>query len=90
MSLQLSTYDPKLGGHSLFKALGHPLAARQARPLLEALEAGPPVAIYDPLGQLDTFAALYDLSRVEIQAVLTNRIERLGTKVLGRYRQAVT
>lgn len=90
MSLQLSTYDPKLGGHSLFKALGHPLAARQARPMLEALEAGPPVVIYDPLGQLDTFAALYDLSRIEIQAVLTNRVERLGTKVLGLYRQAIS
>ncbi|HTI87751.1 MAG TPA: hypothetical protein VL966_14185 [Alphaproteobacteria bacterium] len=54
------------GGQSLFKALGHPLAAPRARELLARLKAAGPVAVYDPIGQFAGFRALYGLGGTNV------------------------
>ena len=36
------------GGHTLFKALGHPLTAPKAAALIDRLAAAGPIAVYDP------------------------------------------
>src|SRR3546814_10224916 len=49
-------------GASFFKAAGHPLAAPKAREMLDRLAKAGPVAVYDPLGFIEDFAALHDRS----------------------------
>ena len=55
MALNIETFSNAKGGNAFFKAIGHPLAARQAKALLQSLEGGP-VAVYDPLGYARAFA----------------------------------
>ena len=57
MALNIQTFSNTSGGSALFKALGHPEAAPKADALITRLAAAGPVAVYDPLGQLETFAA---------------------------------
>src|SRR3546814_5948761 len=67
MALNIETFSNAKGGNAFFKAIGHPLAARQAKDLLQRLRAGP-VAIYDPLGYAQAFAEIYDLSALDIRS----------------------
>src|SRR5258708_4734815 len=71
-------------------ALGHPLARVPMQQLAERLAAQGPVAIYDPHGSLATFAALYDLSKIELAGIYGQSVEQLGQSVLGRPVQPVT
>lgn len=72
------------GGHALFKALGHPLAARKGAALVDACAAGP-VAIYDPRDTAEAFDALFQLSaRCEIAEVFVQRVEDCGHERLGQ------
>lgn len=78
------------GGHSLFKALGHPLAARRGKALYEICLRNGPIAIYDPRGMAGAFDALFGISRCDIEAVFVQRVEDLGTEVLGYKARALT
>ena len=78
------------GGNTLFKALGHPLAARGARTLLADMSERGPVAIYDPLGQAQHFDSFYNLAACEISGVHVQRLEDLETAILGRSPTPVT
>lgn len=71
------------GGHSLFKALGHPLAARRGRALFETCRENGPIAIYDPHGVAGAFDALFGISRCAIEYVFVQRVEDLGTEIFG-------
>src|SRR3546814_15145595 len=87
MALNIETFSNAKGGNAFFKAIGHPLAARQAKDLLQRLRAGP-VAIYDPLGYAQAFAAIYDLSALDIAAVYVQDLEDLGREILGKIGRA--
>src|SRR3546814_678947 len=89
MALNIETFSNAKGGNAFFKAIGHPLAARQAKDLLQRLRAGP-VAIYDPLGYAQAFAEIYDLSALDIAAVYVQDLEDLGREILGKQAQPVT
>ncbi len=53
--LDIQTFDARLGGNVLYKALAHPLAAEAIATLYARLESAGPVALFDPD---DTAAAL--------------------------------
>ncbi|GAB4355463.1 MAG: hypothetical protein Kow00114_05800 [Kiloniellaceae bacterium] len=89
MALNIETFSNAKGGNAFFKAIGHPLAARQAATLLRDLAEGP-VAIYDPLGYARAFAEIYDLSGLDIAAVYVQDLEDIGGEILGRQAQPVT
>src|SRR3546814_18149009 len=86
MALNIETFSNAKGGNAFFKAIGHPLAARQAKDLLQRLRAGP-VAIYDPLGYAQAFAAIYDLSALDIAAVYVHDLEDLRPQALRNQAQ---
>jgi hypothetical protein len=90
MTLRIETFDNTHGGNTLYKALIHPGVARPARALLEALSDYGPVAVYDPQGALEGFAAVFGLEDVEITGVYVQQLERVGSLVVGRPMQPVT
>src|ERR1700733_6816308 len=83
MALRIETFSNSSGGNAFFKAVTHPLAARAVAPLLDRL-AESPVAIYDPSGQADAFAELYDLKRLDLAGVFVQGVEAIGLNLLGR------
>ncbi len=89
MALNIETFSNKLGGDAFFKAIGHPLAARQAVDFLAGLRGGP-VAFYDPFGCAASFAEIYDLGGIEIAGVFVQDLADLGKTVLGHATQPVT
>lgn len=90
MALKIDTFSNQVGGFSFFKAVGHPLTAEKIASLLADIEAQGPVALYDPLGHLETFAELHDLSGLTIDTVYVQAVERLGTEVMGHTAKPVT
>jgi hypothetical protein len=89
MALRIETFNNSRGGNAFFKAVTHPLAARAAGPWLRRLETAP-VAVYDPDGQIDAFAELYDLSRLKLAGCFVQDVTMIGRAVLGRAAQPVT
>jgi hypothetical protein len=78
MGLWLETFNNQTDqGNALFKALGHPLAARRVPALLKRLKRGGPVAVFDPWGHFDSFATYYDLAGIDIRARYVQRVEHL-------------
>ena len=90
MALNIQTFSNTSGGSALFKALGHPEAAPKGEALVARLAAAGPVTVYDPLGQLETFAALNDLSGVAIAGVFVQDITRIGETLLGQSARPVS
>ena len=101
MALPLETFTPlkpgsivrpggNAGGMTLFKALGHPVAARRARALVARLAASGPVAIVDAHGQATPFAALYPLSGIGLAGVYVQRADEIGSEVLGHKARAIS
>ena len=78
------------GGQSLFKALGHPLAASKARDLLARLKEAGSVAIYDPIGQLGGFRALYGLGGAKIVDVFVQKVAEADHEEAGCRTRLVT
>jgi hypothetical protein len=90
MSLDIETFSNVTGGVSAFKAIGHPLATPKAVALLEKLRDAGPVAVYDPLGLADAFAALRDCSALTLAGCFVQDLADIGGTVLGRTAQPVT
>lgn len=90
MALRIETFSNATGGECFFKAIGHPLAARAIAGLIARLAKAGPVALYDPLGQLEAFAEIHDLAALEIAGVFVQDLDHLGTKRLGHAVQPVT
>jgi hypothetical protein len=90
MALRIETFDNTRGGNTLYKALTHPGVARSARALLDLLAHKAPVAIYDPSGTAEAFAAIFDMDHVEIAGVYVQQVARIGSTVLGHVAQPVT
>ena len=89
MALRIETFSNVKGGNAFFKAVGHPLAARQMPALLESLRDGT-VAIYDPLGLAQTLAEMYDLTGLNIAGVFVQDLGDIGRPLLGKPGQPVT
>ena len=90
MSLNIETFSNVTGGNAFFKAVSHPLAATKARALIGRLEGAGKVATYDPLGMLEGFAAIHDLSAVDIAQLFVQDTLRIGETLLGCTAQPVT
>lgn len=90
MALKIDTFDNRTGGNSYYKAVSHPLAAKAATGLLSTLRDADGVAIYDPLGYSEGFAAFYPLDEVDLRGVFVQDIARIGDSVLGHPAQPIT
>lgn len=90
MPLRIETFRNGVGGSSLYKALTHPLAAANAGALLAELEAAGPVAIYDPDGVIDAFAAFYPLSKVNVAGLYVQNVEHLDRSFANHAARPVT
>lgn len=88
MALDIDTFSNVKGGFSFFKAVGHPLVVAKGYRLIAELKGR--VAVFDPLGFVSSFAALYDFSSVAITNVFVQDIERVGESILGHSAQPVT
>ncbi len=84
MPLDIETFSNIHGGNCAFKAFGHPLVTEPARVMIAGLAQRGPVAVYDHSGLADILAALHDVSGLEVADVFVQRIEDLGTRILGR------
>ena len=97
MPLKLETFNNKkwrpegnLGGTTLFKALGHPLAAQHAKNLIQRLQASGSIAIYDPLGQVSDFEVFYSLDTPTVTDAFVQNIDEIGSIIAGCAARAVT
>jgi len=97
MALEIETFTNRVwrpgnnfGGSTLFKALGHPLAAPLARALMGRLREAGAVAVYDPVGAAESVDTFYGLGDLDLAGVYVQRVEALGRRVLGREARPVT
>jgi len=90
MALKIETFSSLKGGNSFYKAVTHPEAADKAASLIDALERAESVALYDPLGFLDGFAACHDLSSVAITGLYVQAVTDIGKRRLGWTAQTIT
>lgn len=90
MALRIETFSNLRGGNSFFKAVGHPLVVPKVQDLLGRLERSGSVAVYDPLGYLDSLAQLYALRSLPVVGVFAQGVEQIGTRVLGHETQPIT
>lgn len=79
------------GGHSLFKALGHPKSAALARQLVADLAPFTRLAVYDPEPQpvAEHFDTFFPIPRSHLAGVFVQRVEDLGQTRLGQSVQTV-
>ncbi len=89
MSLRIETFNNASGGNAFFKAVTHPLAARRWAELRRRL-GDEAVAIYDPDGQADALAELYDLRGLKLAGSFVQDVSHVGRAVLGLPAQPVT
>jgi hypothetical protein len=80
------------GGHSLFKALGHPKAAEPGRRLVESLKGFRRLAVYDPEAQdaADHLDSFFPVPRDNLAGVFVQRVEDIGQTRLGHVTRPVT
>ncbi|WP_416899937.1 MAG: hypothetical protein ACMVY4_09630 [Minwuia sp.] len=71
------------GGSTLFKALGHPAIAGKGRAWRQSLEEMGRIGIYDPLGDVQTVNALYNLQALKPAAYFVQQVEHLGREFAG-------
>ncbi|MEA2754519.1 MAG: hypothetical protein QOJ54_808, partial [Aliidongia sp.] len=90
MALKIETFSSLKGGNSFFKAITHPAVADRAASLVARLSAARRVALYDPLGFLDGFAACHDLGGVTIAGIYVQAVTEIGKPHLGRAALPVT
>lgn len=90
MALRIETFSNVTGGSSVFKALGHPLAAPKAAALVARLAAEGPVAVYDPMGLAAALAEFHDLSGVPVAGVYVQDVETVGRERFGHAARPVT
>ena len=87
MALDIETFSNVKGGNAFFKAVGHPLAAAKARALVGRLAGAGPVAVYDPIGVIECFAAIHDMAEIDVAQVFVQDVDAIGNMVLGRTAQ---
>lgn len=88
--LRIETFSNAKGGNAFYKAVTHPKTAPAARALLARLARGGPVAVYDPLGFAEGFAAVWDLGGLDLAGCFVQDVERIGEMLLGQAARPVT
>ena len=90
MALGIETFSSLNGGNSFFKAVTHPEVAEGAARLVRRLAGARGVAVYDPLGFLEGFAACHDLNGAAIEGVYVQSVGEIGCHRIGRTALAVS
>jgi len=90
MPLKIETFSSLKGGNSFFKAITHPAAADRAASLVQRLIKAQSLAVYDPLGFLEGFAACHDLGQAAIVGIYVQAVTEIGKERLGRAAEPVT
>jgi hypothetical protein len=90
MPLNIETFSNVSGGNAFFKALTHPLAAEKANELLDSLTANGRVAVYDPLGMVETIAQAYPITSLPLEGYYIQDVERMGRAFSNHSAQLVT
>jgi hypothetical protein len=88
--LRIETFSNSKGGNAFYKAVTHPKTASLARDLLRRLAQGGKVAVYDPLGFAEGFAAVWDLAGLDLAGSFVQDVDGIGRKLLGRPTRPVT
>lgn len=88
MPLAIETFSNINGGNAFFKAISHPIAAEKARAMMQQLEQGGGVAVYDPYGQAGTYSQLYDVAKLPLTDYFVQDVEQRG-KILGGHSAAL-
>lgn len=83
MALKIETFNNLVGGHSFFKAIGHPLVVEKTSAFFKKLEEFPELSFYDPLGFLAPFTEIYPLTNLKIQDIYVQRYEDLDRHIMG-------
>jgi hypothetical protein len=81
--LRIETFSNAKGGNAFYKAVTHPKAAAPARALLRRLTESGKVALYDPLGFAEGFAAVWDLGGLDLAGSFVQDVEQIGRTLLG-------
>ncbi|MBB3066837.1 hypothetical protein [Limibacillus halophilus] len=89
MALNLETFSSRKGGNTFYKAISHPLVARDAEAFLERL-SNRKVALYDPLDLLSTFHQIHDLSGLKISGLYVQDLGDVGKTLCGQTTRPVT
>lgn len=89
MKLNIETFSNVKGGNSFYKAVTHPLAAREV-PRLFARIGQRKLALYDPMGLAGGFAEFYGLGQLCLAGCYVQDIAAIGKSVQGRAAQPVT
>ena len=90
MSFPIKTFSNRDGPDCLFKALGHPRVQPLATGLLEDLRAAREVAVYDPLGVFDVFAAFNNIDNINFSDLYVQNINDVGCVRQGMTAQPVS
>jgi hypothetical protein len=83
-SLNIATFDNKLGGNAFFKAISHPLAQPKVQALLEKLNHKK-VAVYDPHGFFLSFCEIHPV-KFQITDYFVQDYQHFGKTVLNGLR----
>jgi hypothetical protein len=87
--LRIETFDARVGGNVIYKALAHPLAAEGIGRLYARLAEAGPVAIYDPDGIAEALLAMYpDLPG--LTALFVHDVTVVGRQRAGMVARALT
>ncbi len=89
MALNIETFSNAKGGNAFFKAIGHPLAARELPSFLANFH-GQRVALYDPLGFGRAFCEIFDLSGLNLAGYFVQDIGDLDKQLLGKSAEPIT
>jgi hypothetical protein len=78
MPLKIKTFSNQSGGNAFYKAVTHPAVADKAQELIAKLQKSGAVALYDPLGQMESFAEFFPLHDIEIAGLFVQDVEHIG------------
>jgi len=87
--LRIQTFDQRVGGNVLYKALSHPLAAERVLALFTRLREAGPVAVYDPEGIVEALFALY-ADHPPVAGVYVHDVALVGKDRAGHVARALT
>lgn len=89
MKLRIETFSNIKGGNAFYKAITHPVAARQMAALMRKI-GGRRLALYDPWGLAAGAAEFYDFAAFNLIGVFVQDVNAIGTRLVGRAAAPVT
>ena len=89
-ALKIETFDNTKGGQAFFKAIGHPFVLSKIDELLNKLRGKPSVAVFDPDGFMNSFAAIHTIEGINVTHTFGRSYESLSQSILGHLPQPIT